>query len=47
MTVCGVRVWVCGWLLPDLGIIDEPLQAVHKVGAVEGVPADAHHCGLA
>jgi hypothetical protein len=32
---------------PHLGVFDKPLQAVHKVGAVEGVAADAHHRGLA
>ncbi len=32
---------------PHLRVLYEALQAVHEVGAVEGVAADAHHCGLA
>lgn len=30
-----------------LGVIDKLLEAVHKVGAVEGVSANAHNCRLA
>ena len=30
----------------DLGILDKAFEAVHKVGPVEGVAADAHHCAL-
>ena len=31
----------------DLGILDKAFEAVHKVGPVEGVAANAHHCALA
>lgn len=31
---------------PHLWVLEEALQAVHKVGAIEGVPPDAHHGGL-
>jgi hypothetical protein len=29
-----------------LWVLDEALQAVYKVGAIEGVTPDAHHCRL-
>ena len=30
----------------DLGILDKAFEAVHKIGPVEGVAANAHHCAL-
>lgn len=30
----------------DLGILDKAFKAVHKVGPIEGVAANAHHCTL-
>ena len=33
-------------LRADLGILDKASKAVHKVGPIEGVAANAHHCAL-